>query len=40
MGMLEGVLEHLLCSIIEHEAGFNLANSVVQAKMFLHAKEN
>jgi hypothetical protein len=38
--MLEGVLDHLSCSIVEHGAGFDLANSVGQMKMFLHAKEN
>jgi hypothetical protein len=38
--MLEGDLDHLLCSIVEHGVGFGLANSVSQTKMFLHAKEN
>jgi hypothetical protein len=38
--MLEGVLDHLSCNIIEHEVGSDLANSVGQTKMFLHAKEN
>jgi hypothetical protein len=28
------------CSVVEHEAGFDLSNSVGQTKMFLHAKEN
>jgi hypothetical protein len=37
-GVLEGVLDHLPCSIVEHEAGFILANSVGQAKIFLHEK--
>jgi hypothetical protein len=40
MGMPEGVLNHLVCSIIEDEAGFILANSFSQAIIFLHAKEN
>jgi hypothetical protein len=40
MGVLEGILDHLSCSIVEHEASFSLTNSVVQVKMFLHAKEN
>jgi hypothetical protein len=40
MGVLEGVLDQLPCSIVEHEAGFNFANYVGQTKMFLHAKEN
>jgi hypothetical protein len=39
-GMLEDILEHLLCSIVEYEAGFVLINSVSQAKMFLHVKKN
>jgi hypothetical protein len=39
-GMLESELDHLPCSIIEHEAGFDLANSVSQTKMYLYAKEN
>jgi hypothetical protein len=38
--MLEGVLDHLACSIVEEEAGYVLANSVGQAIMFLHVKEN
>jgi hypothetical protein len=38
--MLEGVLGHLACSIVGHEASFSLANFVGQAKMFLHEKEN
>jgi hypothetical protein len=38
--VLEGVLDHLSCNVVEHEAGFDLANSVGQMKMFLRAKEN
>jgi hypothetical protein len=38
--MLEGVLNHLACSIIEDEADFDLANSFGQAIMFLHTKDN
>jgi hypothetical protein len=38
--VLEGILDHLLCSIIEHGVGFDLANSVGKTKMFLHVKEN
>jgi hypothetical protein len=40
VGMLEGIFDHLACNNVEHEAGFDLANSVGQTKMFLHAKEN
>jgi hypothetical protein len=39
-GVLEGVLNHLPCSIVEDEAGFVLANSFGQEIMFLYAKEN
>jgi hypothetical protein len=39
-GVLEGVLDNLLCSIVEHRAGFGIANSVSQIKMFMHTKEN
>jgi hypothetical protein len=39
-GVLEGILDHLACSIIEDKVGFILANSVGQAIMFLHVKEN
>jgi hypothetical protein len=39
-GVLEGVLNHLPCGIVEDEVGFGLANAVGQAIMFLHAKEN
>jgi phytoene dehydrogenase-like protein len=39
-GMFEGILDHLLCSIVEHGVDFSLANSVSQTKMFMHAKEN
>jgi hypothetical protein len=38
--MLEGILNHLPCSIVEHEAGFSLANSIDKTKIFMHAKEN
>jgi hypothetical protein len=38
--VLEGILDHLLYSIVEHKAGFSLDNSVGQTKMFMHAKEN
>jgi hypothetical protein len=38
-GMLEGVLHHISCSIVEHRAGFGLANSTSQTKMFLYAKK-
>jgi hypothetical protein len=40
MGVLEGVLNHLLCGIVEDEVGFLLANIVGQAIIFMHAKEN
>jgi hypothetical protein len=40
MGVLEGILDHLPCNIIEDKVGFFLANTVGQAIMFLHAKEN
>jgi hypothetical protein len=39
-GMLEDILDHLSCSILEHEAGFGFANSVGQIKIFMHAKVN
>jgi hypothetical protein len=35
-----GVLNHLLCNIVEDEVGFVLANVVGLAIMFLHPKEN
>jgi hypothetical protein len=38
--MLEGVLNHLSCGIVEDEVGFAPANAVGQSIMFLHAKEN
>jgi hypothetical protein len=38
--MLEGVPNHLACSIVEDEVGFILANSFGQAIIFLHVKEN
>jgi hypothetical protein len=37
--MLEGILIHLACSIVEDEAGFILVNSFGQAIMLPHAKE-
>jgi hypothetical protein len=37
--MLESVLNHLPCDIVEDEVEFILANAVGQAIMFLHAKE-
>jgi hypothetical protein len=40
VGVLEGVLNHLLFSIVEDEVGFVIANVVSQAIIFLHAKEN
>jgi hypothetical protein len=40
MGMLKGILNHLLCGIVEDEVGFILANAGNQAIMFLHVKEN
>jgi hypothetical protein len=39
-GMLEGILNHLPCNNVEHEADFSLANSISQAKIFLHVKGN
>jgi hypothetical protein len=38
--LLEGVLNHLLCDIVEDEVDFVLASAVGQAIIFLHAKEN
>jgi hypothetical protein len=38
--MLEGILNHLSCGIVEDEDGFILANVIGQAIMFLYAKEN
>jgi hypothetical protein len=38
--MLEVVLNHLPCSIVEDEVGFILANDVDQVIMFMHSKEN
>jgi hypothetical protein len=38
--VLEGVLNHLLCGIVEDEVDFILANAIGQAIMFLPAKEN
>jgi hypothetical protein len=40
VGVLEAVLNHLACSIVEDEVGFVLVNSIGQAIMFMHAKEN
>jgi hypothetical protein len=38
--VLEGLLNHLPCGIVEDKVGFVFANTVGQAIMFLHAKEN
>jgi hypothetical protein len=38
--VLEGILNHLSCYIVEDEVGFILANIIGQAIMFLHVKEN
>jgi hypothetical protein len=38
--MLEGIINHLSCGIVEDEVGFLLANVVGQAIMFQHVKEN
>jgi hypothetical protein len=38
--MLEGVLNHLPCGIVEDEVGFILADAIGQVIMFLHEKEN
>jgi hypothetical protein len=38
--MLEGVLNHLVCNIVEDEACFVIANPVGQAIMLLYAEEN
>jgi hypothetical protein len=38
--MLEDVLNHLSCGIVEDGVGFLLANAIDQVIMFLHAKEN
>jgi hypothetical protein len=40
MGVLEGVLNHLSCGIVEDEVGILLTNTVGQVIIFLHAKEN
>jgi hypothetical protein len=40
VGLLEGILNHLVCNIIGGEAGFILANSFGQVIIFLHVKEN
>jgi hypothetical protein len=40
VGVLEGVLNHLACNIIEDEVGFVLANFIGEAIMFLYAKGN
>jgi hypothetical protein len=39
-GMLEGILDHLSSSIVEHGAGFSLATFIGQMKMFMYVKEN
>jgi hypothetical protein len=39
-GVFEGILDHLPCNVIEHGGSFNIANSIHQMKMFLHAREN
>jgi hypothetical protein len=39
-GMLEGVLDNLVCNIVEQGGSFGLVNSVGQTKMFLHTEEN
>jgi hypothetical protein len=36
--MLDGILNHLVCNIVEEEASFILANSFDQAIIFLQAK--
>jgi hypothetical protein len=38
--MLESVLNHLSCGIVENEVGFILTNAVGQVIMFLYVKEN
>jgi hypothetical protein len=40
VGVLEGILDHLPCSVVEQGVGFGLANSISHTKMFLHVKEN
>jgi hypothetical protein len=40
VGMLEGILNHLPCGIVEDEVNFILVNTVSLVIMFLHAKEN
>jgi hypothetical protein len=39
-GVLEAILNHLVCGIVENEAGLVFVNSIGQAIMFMHAKEN
>jgi hypothetical protein len=38
VGILERVLNHLPCTIVEDEVGFDLVNAIGQAIMFLHLK--
>jgi hypothetical protein len=38
--MLEGIFYHLLCSIFEDEVGSVHANAIVEAIIFLDAKNN
>jgi hypothetical protein len=38
--MYADVLDHLSCSVVEHGADIDLANSVHQAKVFLHVRKN
>jgi hypothetical protein len=40
VGMLEGILDYLPCSVVEHKTSFDLAKSAHQTKMFLDTKEN
>jgi hypothetical protein len=40
VGVLESVFYHLPCDIIEDEVGSVHANAVVQAIIFLDAKDN
>jgi hypothetical protein len=38
--MLEGIFYHLPCGIVEDEIGSVCANAVIQAIIFLDAKDN
>jgi hypothetical protein len=38
--VLEGILNHLPCDIVEDEIGFILANAVGQVIIFMDVKEN